>query len=44
MGNTICIKCGVPITYYNKDNFYRYSCRIHEIINDKCIHCNLSAK
>ncbi len=43
MGNTICVKCSVPITYYNDDNFYRYSCRYHKIVNDRCIHCNLSA-
>ncbi len=42
MGNTICMKCGVPISYYNEHNISRHSCRYHQIINNKCIHCNLS--
>ena len=43
MGNTICIKCNVPISHYNEYNIYRYSCRQHNIINDRCINCNHSA-
>ena len=40
MGNTICIKCDVPVTHYNEYNIHRYSCRKHTIIKNKCIDCN----
>ena len=40
MGNTICVKCYVPVTHYNEENIHRYSCRQHRIINGECIDCN----
>jgi hypothetical protein len=45
MGNTQCVKCGVPLDYYKGHKAIGNSCRIHEWPNntgrkdEKCERC-----